>query len=358
MTFEEKAASHWEVKSKQSEADKRPLAMLQNGGRFVRNRSPIFPNKAGGIYAMEVIKFQASEVAFHIRHDLRELPNKKQYGNTSIDPALSSGNYSLIYRGKNASEVNQYRKNLEKEIFHYNRKNLVHAVEVVIQCPADCPPEQKEAFFQESYNYICSTLPMGEKCVFVAEVHTDEKHYAPDGTMISKDHLHLMYVPGVLDTKHDGYQYRLCADQLTKKAKFREMHPGLQKHLNEAGIHATVYRKKEGDGKTVSLSVKQLKELTAKTGITLDHSLTVDELVSIINSNILHEKQREIMQAELLSKEKKIAELENKVEHLEEKIRSSEPKAKEAAWGNDAGWGTASSGWGTNHTKKSEEFTW
>ena len=167
-----------------------------------------------------------------------------------------------------------------------------------------------------------------------------------------------MYVPGVLDTKHDGYQYRLCADQLTKKAKFREMHPGLQKHLNEAGIHATVYRKKEGDGKTVSLSVKQLKELTAKTGITLDHSLTVDELVSIINSNILHEKQREIMQAELLSKEKKIAELENKVEHLEEKIRSSEPKAKETAWGNDAGWGTASSEWGTNHTKKSEEFTW
>ena len=136
------------------------------------------------------------------------------------------------------------------------------------------------------------------------------------------------------------------------------MHPGLQKHLNEAGIHATVYRKKEGDGKTVSLSVKQLKELTAKTGITLDHSLTVDELVSIINSNILHEKQREIMQAELLSKEKKIAELENKVEHLEEKIRSTEPKAKEAAWGNDAGWGTTSSGWGINHTKKSEEFTW
>lgn len=328
---------------------------------------------------MEIIKFQAAEVAFHIRHDLRELPNEKQYGNTSIDPTLSSGNYSLIYRGKNASEVNQYRKNLEREIFHYNRKNLVHAVEVVIQCPADCPPEQKEAFFQESYNYICSTLPMGDKCVFVAEVHTDEKHYAPDGTMISKDHLHIMYVPGVLDTKHDGYQYRLCADQLTKKAKFREMHPGLQKHLNDAGIHATVYRKKEGNGKTVSLSVKQLKELTSKTGITLDHSLTIDELISIINSNILHEKQLKIMQAELHSKEEKITELqaifdaksealeksqkrtqelENKVEHLEEKARPAKQKEEEKSWGNDTGWGTTSSGWGSNHIKKTEEFTW
>lgn len=317
---------------------------------------------------MEIIKYQAAEVAFHIRHDLRELSNKKQYGNKSIDPSLSSGNYSLICRGKNAAEVNQYRKNLEKKIFHYNRKNLVHAVEVVIQCPSDCPSSQKEAFFQESYNYICSTLPMGEKCVFIAEVHTDERHYTPEGTMISKDHIHIMYVPGVLDTKHDGYQYRLCADQLTKKTKLREIHPGLQKHLNNAGIHATVYRKKERHGRTISLSVKQLKELTAKTGITLDHGLTIDELVSIINSNILHEKQLSMMQEQLHLKEEKIAELQtifdakskalessqkqtqelkNKVEHLEEK-----------SWGNNTGWGTKSSGWGGNHTKKTEEFTW
>ena len=157
----------------------------------------------------EITKFGASEVAFHIKHDLREIPEGKDYGNESIIPEKSKDNYSLLDRCQTAAEANKYRKEIEKECFSYNRKNLVHAVEVVVQCPADCPPEQKEAFFRESYNYICSTLPMGERCVFVAEVHVDEKHYSPTGEMISKDHLHVMYVPGFPDTKHDGFDYKL-----------------------------------------------------------------------------------------------------------------------------------------------------
>ncbi|MGO5337914.1 hypothetical protein ACTQZS_14135 [Bilifractor sp. LCP19S3_H10] len=256
---------------------------------------------------MEITKFQGSEVAYHIRHDLRELPNEKSYGNESINPDLTKNNYSLIDRGKTAAEVNQYRKELEKEIFHYKRKNLVHACECVIQCPSDCPQEQKKAFFQESYSYFVSTLPMGEKCVFVAQVHTDEKHYAPDGSMISKDHLHIMYVPGVPDTKHAGYKFKLCADQLTKKAKLRELHPGLQRHLDDCGIKATVYRKKTGDGKAIALSVGQLKELTARTGIKLDHSLSIAELSQIITSNILKEKQLKDFQKMLQEKEAELS---------------------------------------------------
>lgn len=255
----------------------------------------------------ELTKFGASEVTFHIKHDLREIPNGKEYRNEAIDPELSKRNYSLLRgRCQTASEANQYRKDLEKEIYKYNRKNLVHAVEIAVQCPNDCPPEQKEAFFRETYNYICSTLPMGERCVFVAQVHVDERHYSPTGEMISKDHLHVMYVPAVKDAKHKGFEYRLCADQLTKKARLKEFHPGLQKHLDKAGIKATVYRKKEGAGKSISLSVAQLKELTAKTGITIDHQLTVDELANIINSNILAEKQTHFFKLELSKKEEQI----------------------------------------------------
>ena len=275
----------------------------------------------------EITKFGASEVAFHIKHDLREIPEGKDYGNESIIPEKSKDNYSLLDRCQTAAEANKYRKQIEKECFSYNRKNLVHAVEVVVQCPADCPPEQKEAFFRESYNYICSTLPMGERCVFVAEVHVDEKHYSPTGEMISKDHLHVMYVPGVPDTKHDGFDYKLCADELTKRAKLREFHPGLQSHLDSHGIKATVYSKKEGDGKTIGLSVKQLKEITEKTGLKIDKSITVDQLAEILKVNrdiTIYEKR---LQAQLQEREEKIATLSATVTSQDKTISEMKSKA-------------------------------
>lgn len=275
----------------------------------------------------EITKFGASEVAFHIKHDLREIPEGKDYGNESIIPEKSKDNYSLLDRCQTAAEANKYRKQIEKECFSYNRKNLVHAVEVVVQCPADCPPEQKEAFFRESYNYICSTLPMGERCVFVAEVHVDEKHYSPTGEMISKDHLHVMYVPGVPDTKHDGFDYKLCADELTKRAKLREFHPGLQSHLDSHGIKATVYSKKEGDGKTIGLSVKQLKEITEKTGLKIDKSITVDQLAEILKVNrdiTIYDKR---LQAQLQEREEKIATLSATVTSQDKTISKMKSKA-------------------------------
>ena len=275
----------------------------------------------------EITKFGASEVAFHIKHDLREIPKGKDYGNESIIPEKSKDNYSLLDRCQTAAEANKYRKQIEKECFSYNRKNLVHAVEVVVQCPADCPPEQKEVFFRESYNYICSTLPMGERCVFVAEVHVDEKHYSPTGEMISKDHLHVMYVPGVPDTKHDGFDYKLCADELTKRARLREFHPGLQAHLDSQGIKATVYSKKEGDGKTIGLSVKQLKEITEKTGLKIDKSITVDQLAEILKVNhdiTIYDKR---LQAQLQDREEKIAALSATVTSQDKTISEMKSKA-------------------------------
>lgn len=272
----------------------------------------------------EIIKFGASEVAYHIRHDLREIPDGKSHGNEAVDPFLSYGNYSLLDgRCQTTKETNAYRKKIEKKCFQYKRKNLVHAVEIVVQCPSDCPAEQKDAFFKETYHYICSTLPMGEECVFVAQVHVDERHYSPTGQMVSKDHLHVMYVPAVKDNKHEGFEYRLCADQLTKRAHLKAFHPGLQKHLDESGIHATVFRKNNSDGKTVSLSVSQLKELTKKTGITLDHSLTMDELAAIIKSDILRKNQLRFFQEELQKKEKVIDELVQSLSQSQQELKKS-----------------------------------
>lgn len=306
---------------------------------------------------MEIIKYQGNEVLPHIRHNLREIPNEKSSSNGAINPTLTKDNYNLVDRGKTATEVNQYRKTLEKEIFHYNRKNLVHAIEVVLQCPEDCPQEQHQAFFQESYRYICSTLPMGEKCVFSAVVHRDERHHAPDGTMISKDHLHLMYIPAVPDKKHAGFDYKLCADQLTKRATLKALHPGLQKHLDQAGIQATVYRKKSGDGKAIHLSVSQLKEITAKTGIVLKNGVTVDTLSQILNTIQAQKKEIHTLQhtrRELEAKIQQQAQVLQKKEAELNDLREKEQKAiahgqeKEAKpWGYSENWGQPQI-WGNN----------
>ncbi len=232
----------------------------------------------------ELTKHGRNDTRRFIGHNLRQIPPGKKYRNRDLNMNLSGQNYSLINRGKTTGAVNAYRLQIEKEIFHYNRSNLVHSVEVVYQLPDDCPPEQEKAFFQECLNYTIEGLPMGERCVFLAEVHKDE-HKIVDGIDISKPHMHVMYVPAAKDSKHDGFEYKLCADALTKKAALKAFHPGLQKHLDDCGIKATVYRKKEGSGKTISLSVKQLKEITEKTGIVLKKSITVDRLVEILKAN-------------------------------------------------------------------------
>lgn len=284
----------------------------------------------------EITKFRAEEVVYHIRHDLRELSLGNSYGNTAVNTSLSCNNYSLLKdRCKTAKQANKYRKEIEKECFKYNRKNLIHAVEVVVQCPSDCPPEQHKAFFQETYNYICSTLPMGERCVFTAQVHVDEQHFAPNGELLSKEHLHLMYVPAVPDLKHAGFSYRLCADQLTKKAELRKFHPGLQAHLDQHGIQATVYHGKKSSGKNIALSVAQMKELTEKTGNKIEHSLTVDELATILSQNIeLRKTNNELMQ---------------KIRSLQFEIETA--KTQEVGWGNNTGWGNLEK----THV---EEHTW
>lgn len=282
---------------------------------------------------MELTKYGATEILAHIKHDLRQLPEGKSYRNESVDPELSGENYSLIDRGKTAAEVNKYRKDFEKEIFKYNRKNLVHAVELVIQCPSDCPPEQHEAFFQTAFNWYCDNyLPAGKDCVFVAEVHKDEHKWVetPEGLKdISKEHLHIAYVPAVpAGEKHPDFEYRLNADALTKRAVLQKMHPSLQAELDAKGIPATVYKKKSGDGKTVPLSVKQLKEITEKTGVVIDHTLSVEELGAILSKNIELSQKVDVLTSTVSEQKQGITELTRIVSDKDRQIGSLQTEVK------------------------------
>lgn len=283
----------------------------------------------------EKTKHGRNDTRRYIGHNLRQIPEGRSYGNEDVDTSLTDQNYSLIKRGNTTEEVNAYRLQIEKEIFHYNRSNLVHCIEDVIQLPDDCPREQEREFFQECLNYIIKGLPMGERSVFLAEVHKDEHKYV-DGVDISKPHLHVMYVPAVKDTKHEGFEYKLCADALTKRAALKAWHPGLQKHLDDCGIKATVYRKKEGDGKTIGLSVKQLKEITNKTGIVLKKSITVDQLAEILQNNrdiviedkairkklSEYEQQHNVLTSSLDEKDKTISALKSRLQDRDRTIET------------------------------------
>lgn len=224
----------------------------------------------------DIMKHSNDTINF-IRHNMRELPNGKSYGNTSVNTKLSKNNYSLIDRGKTADEINNYRKNIENQLYRFKRKNAVKSIEVVIQKPDDCNDEK--LFFKECFNYVVSTLPMGEKSVFMAEVHKDE-HKIVNGVDISKPHLHIMYVPAVKDNKHKEYDFKLCADDLTKKENFKSFHPGLQKWLDEKGVKGTILNKYK-TGKAFKLAVAQLKEFTDSTGVVIDGSKTLDELAAL-----------------------------------------------------------------------------
>lgn len=204
-----------------------------------------------------------------IKHNIREFKDGICPTNSDVDPDKLSDNYFIMRRGESAAEIEKYRKQIEAECFHYKRKNIVHANEVVCTLPADCPPDQERKFFEESYKYICSTLPMGEKCVFLAEVHADE-------SKVGMKHMHVMYVPAVHnDTgKHEGYEYRLCSDQLTRRSVLLKWHDNYQSWLDQAGVNATV---KNGATSGRGISVKAMKEITKETGLTVQQIKDLDK---------------------------------------------------------------------------------
>ena len=278
---------------------------------------------------MANIEKHGADTLYFIRHNMRQLPKGKAPSNVEIDDKRRNENYSIISRGKTAKQVNEYRKKIEDEIFHYNRKDLVRSIEVVITLPKDCPKEQEEAFFKESYNYVVSTLPMGEKCIFLAEVHKDEGRIQKDGETVleSPPHMHIMYVPAVKDEKHDGFEFKMCADQLTKRAALKAFHPNFQKWIDKAGISATV---KNGatDGK--SISVAELKKLTKETGLTLDQIKDIKREKSILADDIKEVRENaEKMASELQNREEMIAKFKTIITEQENKLSEFPARLKE-----------------------------
>lgn len=250
---------------------------------------------------MARIEKYSSGIVGVIKHNIREFKDGICPTNTEVDPEKISENYSIIRRGETAKEIEKYRKEIESECFHYNRKNIVRCNEVICTLPTDCPPEQERAFFEESYKYICSTIPMGERAVFLAEVHCDEGQVLKDGETVAQGqkHLHVMYVPAVEDKKHDDYDYKLCSDELTKRAVLKQWHPNYQKWLDDAGVQATVA---SGVTSGKGISVKSMKEISKETGLNLDQIKSLERENKKLNSKLMEKEQELAVSQQTISK--------------------------------------------------------
>lgn len=264
------------------------------------------------------IEKHGADSLYFLRHNFRELPPEKISSNKEIDIKRTPNNYHIIRRGKTAEEANKYRLNLEKEIFHYNRKDLVHTAEIIITKPTDCAPEDEYRFFKESVDYISSTLPMGERAIISAVVHKDEGHILKDGHTVleASPHLHVMFIPAVKDSKHPDFNFKICANDLLNRSYLNKFHPGLEKWLRERGIKASV---RNGSTGGINIPVSQLKELTKETGLTLSQ---VKDLALNYNETITRLKNRENELARLYQEFNKTNTLNKEIETQNEELKN------------------------------------
>ena len=274
---------------------------------------------------------------YTFRHLNRELPPNKYHSNDSIRLDLSHQNIHLLQRGDTAEKINQYRKNLEKEVYQYKRKGLIHAISFCIHAPDDLNPSDYNSFFEASLEYVTTLLPYGSDAVYDAVAHYDEFHYSPSGELISHPHIHIVAGAIVPDTnKKHSQDWKLNSHDILSPSKMKKFHPDFQKFLDEKGIKATVYKKKD-TGKIIPLSVKQLKEITATTGLVIKEALTLNNLISIINKNVELQKMIETKETE--------------ISKLKEELQKTKEVEKQNTWGSSNAWGNSRN---KNHVKHEE----
>ena len=264
-----------------------------------------------------VDKFTDSEIIGIIRHDMRIIQNPS---NTDIDTERTQLNYSFDtnHEGKNDY---QYYKEILDHNYMYSRgtkreNETITACGWVVTLPQEITgyKELEDEFFKGVYSFISERY--GEENIINNRVHYDEA---------GQPHIHVVFVP-ITELNHeqvqyktvrsktaiklesgryeyeyryklqdgstvpikdfklenevdnripaknyarvsDYYDYKISATDVMNKAELQHFHKDLQRYLDENNIAGNVINGKTGDK---NYSVKELKEITYKTGLTLD----------------------------------------------------------------------------------------
>ncbi len=271
---------------------------------------------------------------------------------TDVVQNITSKNYY-----SNRSEIQKlesvHYKERKSELYCYNRSDIKTMVGIVVTLPKEInDPVEKELFFKSTTAFLSNRY--GEKNVVSAVIHGDEKE-------IGREHLHFYFIPScgidkekLMSKKNhvkamENFSEKIsCQDVITKR-DLQTVHTDLQKYLDERHINGKVKVKPDGSGKSINLSVEQLKELTNKTGIVLDERLDIERLadilienqqVRIIDKQLKHEIEKvKSLEAQNLKLQEKVKTLEQQIERQQNHSwqRSQE---QSSSWGHDR-----SSGW-------------
>ena len=288
---------------------------------------------------MVIDKFENSSVPNQLRHVDRLIGNDS---NRDIDPKRTHLNYSLTpyidiprseYQadrdGRKAVQQQElkYYNQRKAEVYVYNRADVKTLASCIVTLPKEITdPAEIERFFSSTAEFLSdryggSPTADGRQHpnVISATVHFDERK-------MGQPHLHFYWIPTVqidhaalAEKKNhpkamDDFEEKISAKEVLTKADLQTLHQDLQKHLDEKGIAGRVLIRKEGDGRSLNLSVAQLKEITDRTGVILDRSFSVEALADLIKENAV---------------------LRERVAGLERQLDVD----RETGWGRVSGWG-------------------
>ena len=150
----------------------------------------------------------------------------------TIKQELTKHNYKLIDK-EPPTDIDEHIKSLgvDRKI----RPNAVRCLSVIVDYPKD-ETKSPADFFTDAMKGLQEYFNIKDDAILYAQVHVDEGH----------EHMHFAFVPLVESEKtykdgHTKNQVKLSAYEILTKQKLQELHPYIQKYMEERDYKGTLY---------------------------------------------------------------------------------------------------------------------
>ena len=150
----------------------------------------------------------------------------------TINPELTEFNDNLIDR-EPPTDIDEYIKSLgvDRKI----RADAVRCVSVIVDYPKDEKRSSYE-FFTDAMKGLQEHFNIKDDAILYAQMHVDEGH----------EHMHFAFVPLVESEKtykdgHTEIQLKLSAKEVLTRDSLQELHPFMQRYMEEREYEGTLY---------------------------------------------------------------------------------------------------------------------
>lgn len=255
----------------------------------------------------------------YLGHLTQEGYFKHAPSNTEIDMNLHHLNKNMTPEcGSTKKEILNHYRERKKQLYCYNRPDMVTALEWTITAPDGLTEQQRMQFFDASLDYLRQTY--GSENIITSFVHANEGIKDLDGSVIYGHwHMHTLLIP-VAEIKnpkriHKDFTEKICNKEVCTLKHLKNWHKNFQAYCDEhLPFKAQVYMGGKTGGKSRSVN-----EIKADTKYQMEHQ--------------------------------RVLELEKELQQLRDQLNAQH----EHTWGNTSTWGNSQS-WGNTNTM--EEKLW